>query len=78
MSKVTDVLEDEEQIKKIMDKYNQQEETKEEYQQNIIKRIKNLCEVADVDYEEYVKALGASKYGYSIIQRRGVHQFLQH
>ena len=57
-----------------MDKYNKQDETKEEYQQNIIKRIRNLCEVADVDYDEYVKALGASKCGYSIIQRRDLDE----
>ena len=40
----------------------------------MIKRIKNLCKVADVDYDEYVKALGASKYGYSIIQRRDLDE----
>ena len=49
-----------------MDKYDKQGETKEEYNKNTIKRIQNLCEVADVEYNEYINALGASKYGYSI------------
>ena len=57
-----------------MKKYDKQGETKEEYRENMIKRIKNLCEEADVEYDEYVKALGASKYGYSIIQQRDLDE----
>ena len=74
LSKVKDVLEDEDQVNKIMNKYDKQNETKEEYKENTIKRIKDLCQVAEVDYEQYVKALGASRYGYSIVQRRDLDE----
>ena len=74
LSKVRDVLEDEDQVQKIMDKYDKQTETKHEYNENMKKRIQNLCDIADVEYDEYVKALGASKYGYSIIQRRDLDE----
>ena len=33
-----------------------------------------LCEVADVDHDEYVKALGVSRSGYSIIQKRDLDE----
>ena len=74
LSKVGDVLEDEDQIKNIMGEYDKQGESRKEYNENTIKRIQKLCEVADVEYDEYVKALGASKYGYSIVQRRDLDE----
>ena len=74
LSKVRDVLDDEDQIKIIMSSYDKQNESSEEYQNNTIKRIMKLCEVADVDHDEYVKALGVSRSGYSIIQKRDLDE----
>ena len=57
-----------------MSRYDKQNESLEEYQNNTIERIMKLCEVADVDYDEYVKALGVSRSGYSIIQKRDLDE----
>ena len=74
MSKVRDVLDDEDGISKIMNQYNKQEETTEEYKDNIKSRIKDLVKVAGVEYDDYLKALGASKTGYSIVQQRDLDE----
>ena len=74
LRKVQDVLEDEETIKKIMEKYDKQNETKEEYIINRGKRIKELCKTADVKYEDYIKALSMSKSGYSVVLKRDVDE----
>ena len=70
LRKVRDVLEDEDLVDKIMKKYNKQAESKEEYITNREKRIKELLEIARVTLKEYLKALGTSKSGYSIVQHR--------
>ena len=46
LTKVKEVLENEDVINRIMGKYNKQKETKDEYARNRTKRIKELCEVA--------------------------------
>ena len=61
-------------MKKIMDQYKKQEETKEEYQKNIISRINALVKVAGVEYDDYLDALGKSKAGYSIVQQRDLNE----
>ena len=50
LKKVQDVLEDEDAIKGIMDGYDQQNETNEQYETNRIERIKSLCKTAGVTY----------------------------
>ena len=57
IAKVQEVIEDEEIIEKIMKQYDKQNETKEEYIANREARIKKLCQLADVSYEEYIKAI---------------------
>ena len=74
LNKVREVLEDEDQCKIIMEKYEKQKETKLEYQKNIKLRIQNLLEVAGVEYDDYLEALGASKSGYSIVQQRDLDE----
>jgi ribosomal protein L20 len=74
LSKVKDVLEDEDAMQKIMDQYKKQEETKEEHQKHIISRIEALVKVAGVEYDDYLKALGTSKTGYSIVQQRDLDE----
>ena len=47
LTKVREVLEDEDQIKKIMEKYNKQEESKERYKKKIRSRIEQIQIVLD-------------------------------
>ena len=66
ISKVQDVIEDEDAMQKIMSQYDKQNETKEEYTANREKRIKQMCQLADVSYDEYIKAISTSKTGYTV------------
>ena len=75
LRKVTQVLEQEDVVTEIMLKYNKQDETIEEYNANIELRIRDMLKIAGVeDYGEYIKALGTSKTGYSIVQRRDLDE----
>ena len=67
-------MEDEEAVKQIMSKYDKQNETKEQYNANREKRIKDLCKQAEVNYEDYLKALSTSKSGYSVVQKRDLDE----
>jgi hypothetical protein len=55
LRKVKEVLENEDVVNKIMEKYDKQTETEEEYIENRIKRIKELCDVAGVNYWKYLE-----------------------
>ena len=61
IQKVQEVVEDEDMMEKIMNQYDKKNETKEEYIANREARIKKLCQLADVSYEEYIKAISTSK-----------------
>jgi hypothetical protein len=65
---------DEDSIKRIMDGYDKQNETKEEYNTNRKERIEKLCETAGVTYNDYLDALSTSKSGYSVVQKRDVDE----
>ena len=71
LRKVQDIIEDEDAIAKIMDNYDKQNETKEEHKDMRKKRIMELCEMAGVSYDDYIKALSTSKSGYSVAERLG-------
>ena len=58
----------------MMEKYEKQNQIPEEHNENIKKRIMNLTETAGVDYNEYIRALGTSKTGYSVIQKRDLDE----
>ena len=74
LEKVRDVLENEEQMKKIMGQYNKEAETKDEHVTNRRARIEQVCQIAKVTMEEYLKALGTSKSGYSIVLQRDLDE----
>ena len=74
LHKVQDVVEDEEAIQKIMGQYDKQSETCEVYIANREARIRKLCQVAEVAYEDYIKALSASKSGYSVVLQRDLDE----
>ena len=74
LSKVQDVLDNEETINEIMAKYDKQNETKAEYIVNTKQRIQDLCKIAGVSYDGYIKALSTSKSGYSVVQQRDLDE----
>ena len=74
LRKVKEVLDNEELIGEIMNNYRKQEETKQEFKENIKLRIEELLKKADVDYDDYIEALSTSKTGYSILQQRDLDE----
>ena len=74
LRKVQDIMEDEDAIQKIMEKYDKQNETKEEHRAMIEERIKELCKMAEVSYDDYIKALSQSKSGYSVVLQRDLDE----
>ena len=61
-------------MNRIMGKYDKQSETKDEYKANTKKRIEELCKVAGVDYNTYILALGTSKTGHSVVQKKDLDE----
>ena len=74
LRKVKDVLEDEDAVKEIMSRHDKQNETHVEYIRNREKRIRELCVMAKVNYDDYLKALATSKSGYSVVQKRDLDE----
>ena len=71
---VQNVTDDRSQIDTIMRLYDKESETIDEYNENKIKRIKAVCNLAGVDYTKYLKALSTIKYGYKIILSRDIDE----
>ena len=57
-----------------MEKYNKQQESKDEHKDKIKLRIEELLKIAGVEYDEYLEALGTSNSGYSIVQQRDLDE----
>ena len=57
-----------------MAKYDKQSDTKIEHIKKRKERIEELVRLAGVDPEEYYEALGTSKSGYSIVQKRDLDE----
>ena len=74
LKKVKAILEDDEAVSKIMEKYDKQAETREEHETNRKLRIKELCKMAGVDYDTYIDALGTSKTGHNVVQKRDLDE----
>ena len=60
LEKVKDLLDDNDLIEKIMNKYDKENETEFEYKENLKRRIDELLEIAGTSYEEYKKAIQCS------------------
>ena len=69
-----DVVTNDELTEKIMKDFEKENETKEEFQENRIRRIEKLCEIAVVDYNEYIKALGIAKIGSKVKLARDIDE----
>ena len=68
LNKVKALLEDNELIETIMNKYDKKTETKVEYETNRKKRILELLSLANVSEGDYITALNYSRVGYSYHQ----------
>ena len=71
---VQNVTDDKSQMDTIIRMYDKESETIDEYNENKIKRIKAVCNLAGVDYTKYLKALSTTKYGYKIILSRDIDE----
>ena len=75
MRKVKELLDDQEIINSIMQKYNKDEESAEEYKTNRNKRIDEVLEIVGATYDEYLKAIQASvKAGLMILLERDIDE----
>ena len=78
LKNVRKVLDDEKTIQLILQSYNKEEESKEEYEINRKERILKVLNIAglksDEDHEMYKSALSMSKSGYTIILERDIDE----
>ena len=78
LSDVGELLKDEDTISKIMNQFDKNTESKEEYIINREKRIKMLLSLAGYETEEdwnlYIQALATLKQGYSLIMARDIDE----
>ena len=74
IQKVTTLAENEEVISEIMQKYNKEEESESDFQINRKERIKEICRRADVNFNDYLTALGNSNSGYKVILARDIDE----
>ena len=69
------VLEEDDVIKEIMNEYNKEMESIDEYRQNRKQRILKVLELADVDPDDYVAALKeSSRKGINVILARDIDE----
>ena len=69
-----DVVNDDKEVEKIMKEFDKENEDKVLFQANRIKRIKRVCEIAEVKYDDYITALGMSKSGYKVVLARDLDE----
>ena len=74
LQKVFEVLKEKEVIEKIMLSYSKKDETKREHPKFIEERVKRICNIAGVNYEEYISAISTSKQGYKVVLRRDIDE----
>ena len=74
MDKVMKFVSDEKNIDKIMDEFDKEEEDKESFIKNRIKRIQKVCTMADVKYNDYIEALSMSKSAYGVVLARDIDE----
>ena len=78
INKVLDALEVKENMDKVLgeEKINQDKVNGKGNYHKLMKkeRIKAICKIADVDYDDYLKALRTSKNGYKVVLERDVDE----
>ena len=72
---VMKVLENPSLVKQVFEQLPIERETsKEEADLGRVERIKMICSMAGVKYEDYLEALSTSKVGYSVVMRRDINE----
>ena len=71
IGKVMKILEDEENVKKVLEKYCKDEKTGRIGKEM---RISKICGMAKVSYNDYKEALGISRTGFSIVYERDIDE----
>ena len=74
IEKVTELAQNNEVISEIMNKYKKENESVKDYQDNRKERIKEICKRADVNFDDYLTALGNSSSGYKVILARDIDE----
>ena len=74
IEKVTEIAQNNEVISEIMNKYKKENESVKDYQDNRKERIKEICKRADVNFDDYLTALGNSSSGYKVILARDIDE----
>ena len=74
IDKVMEIVSDEKNIEKIMNDFDKEDEDKETFVMNRIKRIKKICAMADVIYNDYLEALSMSKSAYGVVFARDIDE----
>ena len=74
LQKISVVLEEKEIVEKIMLSYSKNDETKSEHPKLIEERIRKICAIAGVTYEEYFAAISTTNHGYKVVLRRDVDE----
>ena len=75
ISKVMMIVETDEDLKKIMEKFDKESEmTVSDHVQGKELRIREACKMANVDYEDYIQALSVNRVGYKIVMSRDVDE----
>ena len=62
-----DVVTDKNIVEKLMLKFKKDEETKADHLKNREARIREVCKLAEVKFEDYIQALGVSKSSYKVV-----------
>ena len=75
ISKVMLVVESDEDVKKIVTKFDKQSEVNStEHAKGKEMRIREACKIAKVQYDDYIKALSVNRAGYQIVMSRDVDE----
>ena len=74
LNKVSKVLDEKDVIEKIMLSYFKKTEKNTEHPKFIEERVRKICVIADVKYEEYISAISTSNHGYKVVLRRDIDE----
>ena len=67
IGQVMEVVNDKERVEEVMKSFDKDNEMGDQMSKNRKERIKMICKMAEVSFEEYIKALGVSNKGYSVV-----------
>ena len=74
INKVIKVFDDQENVKIIMEDTNKDSEGKNQRETRISFRIRKACNLAEVNYLDYIDALKISNQGYKVVLQRDVDE----